>query len=341
MFLSKPGHLRQICVLVVSNLCAELSADGNGCPDSRKSASFCKVLQGQEFTRTRAFNNAKAAAPPISEVQIGQYSEEDACSAAANSSKISVSVSGGMFRVPLGDSEFPSDCTGFNESTRFQKVLQGQEIFSNVPLLGVPSDSHPRDGTYCMFDCAPPTYHGLSKLSNASCLSVAPAQHSLSPVPVSSPSSVLMFQETKSKNSLTKSLSSLKCHDNGGDGLYFAKPNCPETFHRDSNFLFWPQSTSFPSSDQQHQVVKADAPLSNCKLGLENEQNGCKLFGFSLTDMAPLANLVDKALPASPFSTTKKADAVVSSSMPRIPVKPLACNCTGLSPRYAECVAPF
>ncbi|XP_042453577.1 auxin response factor 15-like isoform X2 [Zingiber officinale] len=314
-------------------------ANGNGCPDSRKSSSFRKVLQGQEVTKIRAFNNASAAAP-ISEVQISRYSEDDACSAAANSSKISASVSGGMFRVPLGNSEFPSDCTGLNESTRFQKVLQGQEIFSKVPLLGVPSDSHPRDRAYCMFDYSP-TYHGLSKLSNTSCRSITPAQQSLSPVPVSSPSSVLMFQEKKSRNSLTKSISSMKCHDNGGDGFYFAKPNCTETFHRDSNILFWPQSMSFPSSNPQRQVVKADVPLPHCKLGLENEQNGCKLFGFSLTDTAPLANLVDKALPASLFSTHKKVDAVVSSSMPRIPVKPLACNCTGLSALYAECVAPF
>ncbi|KAG6481081.1 hypothetical protein ZIOFF_057673 [Zingiber officinale] len=263
---------------------------GNGCLDSRKYASFHKVLQGQEFTNNRTLNHT-GAITPSSEVGVGQYAAEDACTAAANSSKISASAPRGIFRMPLGNSEYPFVCTGFNEPIGFQKVLQGQEIFSQAPrLLGVPSDSHLRDGAYCKFDGAL-TYHSQSKLPDASARYVTIGQHSLPTVQASSPSSVLMFQERKSKNSLVKSAPSMKCQDSGGDGIYFAKPNGSDSFHRDANFLFWPQSMSFPFDNQQHQVVKVDAPLSNCKLGLGTEQiansNGCKLFGFSLTDTIP------------------------------------------------------
>lgn len=265
-------------------------AEGNGCLNSRKSASFHKVLQGQEFTKSRTLNHI-GTTTPSSEVGVGQYAEKDACTAAANSSKISASAPGGIFRMPLGNSEFPFDCTGFNEPIGFQKVLQGQEIFSQAPcLLGVPSDSHLREGAYCMFDGAL-IYHSLSKLPDASARYITIGQQSSLAVQASSPSSVLMFQERASKNSLAKSAPSMKCQDSGGDGFYFDKPNGSDTFHRDTNFLFWPQSVSFPFANQQHQVVKVDAPLSNCKLGLENEQiassNGCKLFGFSLTDTIP------------------------------------------------------
>ncbi|RWV93970.1 hypothetical protein GW17_00043535 [Ensete ventricosum] len=115
--------------------------DGNGCPDSREFASFHEVLQGQEVTRLTPPISVGVAASHFSE-----NSEIKGKSADANNIIISEFIPGSRVRTPQGKSDFSFNCTGFSESVGFQKVLQGQEVFSKFPpFLGAGSDAH---GTY-------------------------------------------------------------------------------------------------------------------------------------------------------------------------------------------------
>ncbi|WOL17041.1 auxin response factor 15-like isoform X1 [Canna indica] len=316
--------------------------NGNGCLDLRESASFQKVLQGQEFTRFRTPNSTGMTAPHVSEIGIRQYSEDEGCSAAAGSRVLNESVPGDRVPIPHGKSDFSFDCTGFSESARFQ-VLQGQEVFSKFPpLIGVPSDAHAWNGACGMFDCVHIS-RDKSRLPVASLGYVTLVQQSMPSVQVSLPSSALMFQEANPKNSLAQSAPSMKDQASGENSCFFAKSNGSDSLHRDSNFSFWPPAMGFHLTNQQQKIVHA--PVSDSKLGLENEQNisrnSCRLFGFSLTENIPLAKLATKSLPASATSTLNKVDTAFPNSMPQIPDKPVGCSCTGLSTRYALCAAPF
>ncbi|WOK91511.1 auxin response factor 15-like isoform X1 [Canna indica] len=321
--------------------------NGNGCLDLRESASFHEVLQGQEFVRFRSPNSIGVAATHLSEIGNRQYSEGKPCSD-ANSCMIGESLPGGRVRIPYGNSDFSFNYTGFSESVRFQGVLQGQEVFSkNPPLLGARSDAHARNGVYGTFDGVR-TSHAGSRLPAASMGYVTLGQPSLPSIQASSPSSVLMFQDASSKASLVQSVRSMNSQDGVDGGCYFAKLNGSEAFRRkEAPLQFWPPTVGYHFTNQQHKMAKSHSPVTESKLHRDKEQNvsqnGCRLFGFSLTDRIPEANLVDKTLPISPTSTEAKIDTAFSttSSLPQMPAKPVGCSCTGVSALYALCAAPF
>ncbi|KAJ8460743.1 hypothetical protein OPV22_033669 [Ensete ventricosum] len=86
--------------------------NGNQCLDLRESASFHKVLQGQEFSRFRIPSSIGVLASHVSEVEKCHHSE------------------------------------GFSKSLGLHKVFQGQEVFSNhPPILGAYSDAHARNAS--------------------------------------------------------------------------------------------------------------------------------------------------------------------------------------------------
>ncbi|RWV88699.1 hypothetical protein BHE74_00020188 [Ensete ventricosum] len=323
-----------------------LFADGNGCLDLRESASFHKVLQGQEFTRLRTPRSIGVTASHVSEIGNRQYSDGKGCYAGANGCILGESVTGDGVRTSYG-SDFTFNRTGFSEPVLFQKVLQGQEVFSKCPpFIGARSDAHARNGVYGLFDRFQ-TSHTESRLPPASLGYVTIVQPSMPPIQASSPSSVLMFQEAGSRMQLVQSASSLNGQDRGDDGgCYFSKLNGSEALHvKEAKFPFWPPTMGCHFANHQPEMGKVHASISDGKLGIGNDQNvnrnGCRLFGFSLTEKIPVANLADKSLPVSPASTQGKVDTTFSASTPQMPAKPVGCSRTGVNAVYALCAAPF
>ncbi|XP_064997138.1 auxin response factor 15-like isoform X1 [Musa acuminata AAA Group] len=320
--------------------------NGNGCLDLRESASFHKVLQGQEFTRLRTPSNIGVTASHVSEIGNRQYSDGKGRCTGANSCIVGESVTRDRVRTSYG-ADFTFNCTGFSEPVLFQKVLQGQEVFSKCPpFIGARSDAHARNSVYGLFDRFH-TSHAESRLPPSSLGYVTIVQPSLPPIQASSPSSVLMFQEAGSRMSLVQSASTTNGQDRGDGGCYFSKLNGSEALHvKEAKFPFWPPTMGCCHfANQQPEMDKVHASVSDGKLGIGNEQNvtrnGCRLFGFSLTEKIPVANLADKSLPVSPASTQVKVDTAFSASMPQMPAKPVGCSCTGVNTVYALCAAPF
>ncbi|XP_074557423.1 auxin response factor 2-like [Curcuma longa] len=316
--------------------------NGNGCLDLRESASFHKVLQGQELMRLKTPNNFGFDA----HIQNLQYSEGKGYPCNANRCMTSESVSeGSRIRIPDGGSDFSLSCTGFREPIGFLGVLQGQEVFSKVPpFLGARSDAHTGNGKYGLFDSVQTSHAGKS-LPALSVGYGALVQPSLPLIQASSPSSVLMFQEANSKTSLLPSNPSQERHDGNP---FFLKTNGVEAMHKkEGTFGFWPSTVGYHLANEQHKLVKIHDPIIidgkvQREKGQDVSQNGCRLFGFPLTERIPEANLHEKPLPFSPSSTPGKLDiGFTTSPMPQMPAKPVGCSCIGASSLYALCAAPF
>ncbi|CAD5173629.1 unnamed protein product [Musa acuminata subsp. malaccensis] len=304
--------------------------NGNGCPDLRESASIHKVLQGQEFMRLGAPNCIGVTASHVFGIGNPQYSEKG-CSPDANGSIIGESVPGGRVRISHGKSDSSFNRTGFSESIRFQKVLQGQEVFSrNPPFLGAPCDAHVRNGVYGQFDDVL-TSRAESRLPIAPHGYVTLLQQSLPSIQAFSPSSVLMFQDASCVSLSAHSMPGMNYQDRGDEGCRFAMLNGSEPLHREeSNFPSWPPTLACHFANQQCKMVKVHDPVLDGKLDFENERSvsrkGCRLFGFPLTERIPVANLVDKPPPVTP-----------ATSMPQMPAKPVGCS----SALYALRAAPI
>ncbi|XP_059670289.1 auxin response factor 3 isoform X2 [Cornus florida] len=98
--------------------------DGTGVSDFGESLRFHKVLQGQEIL---GFNNPYDGI----DAQNRNPSEIRMCYPGPNGSRISSGGNG--VRNLLGNSDISFESVGFGESFRFNKVLQGQETFINLP----------------------------------------------------------------------------------------------------------------------------------------------------------------------------------------------------------------
>ncbi|CAL9128444.1 unnamed protein product [Musa textilis] len=319
--------------------------NGNHCLDLRESASFHQVLQGQEFSRFRIPSSIGVLASHVSEVEKCQHSEGKEYSTDAKSRLIHKSVPGGIVRMPYEKSDFSFNSTGFSKFLGLHKVFQGQEVFSNhPPILGAHSDAHARNGVYGFFDGLH-TFHAVSRLSTASLGYGTIVQPSSPSIQASSPSSVLMFQEASSKTSMVQPVPCRNGQDGGDGGSCFTNLTGIEALHRkEATLPIWPPIMGFHFANQQHKMIEVHAPILDNKLDTENGQNvsrnGCRLFGFSLTEKIPVANSVDEPLPISSTSTRVKLDAALTS-VAQTPAKPVDCSCNGISAAYTMCAAPF
>ncbi|XP_074567473.1 auxin response factor 15-like [Curcuma longa] len=314
--------------------------NGNGCLDLRESASFHKVLQGQELMKLKTPNNFGLDA----HIRNIKHSEGMGHSCDANRCIASESVSEGRIRIPHGGSDFSFNCTGFREPAGFLGVLQGQEVLSKIPpFLGARSDAHARSGAYGLLDSVQ-TSHAGKILPSSSMGYGTIVQPSLPLIQASSPPSVLMFQEARSKSPLHRSIPS---QDRHGCNLLFPKPNGAEALRKkEGTFGFWPPTLGYHFANPQYKLVEIHDPVIDGKLHKEKEQdvsyNGCRLFGFPLVERIPEGNLLEKPLPVSPISTAGNLDVGFSaSSMPQMPAKPVGCSCIEASSLYALCAAPF
>ncbi|XP_028086767.1 auxin response factor 3-like isoform X3 [Camellia sinensis] len=158
--------------------------DGTGMSDFGESFRFQKVLQGQEIL---GFN---------SPCDVHNYCSSEMRRCNPGSVCSTISAIGNGVRNPFGDSSVSYDNIGFGESFQFDKVLQGQETYLNSGYRRGPAANKVQENQdQGITDGVPSSSSGsgwsvLMQGHNACLRSSTPSLQS------SSPSSVLMFQQT-------------------------------------------------------------------------------------------------------------------------------------------------
>ncbi|KAI8000737.1 Auxin response factor 3 [Camellia lanceoleosa] len=158
--------------------------DGTGMSDFGESFRFQKVLQGQEIL---GFN---------SPCDVHNYCSSEMRRCNPGSVCSTISAIGNGVRNPFGDSSVSYDNIGFGESFQFDKVLQGQETYLNSGYRRGPAANKVQENQgQGITDGVPSSSSGsgwsaLMRGHNACWRSSTPSLQS------SSPSSVLMFQQT-------------------------------------------------------------------------------------------------------------------------------------------------
>ncbi|KAK7302850.1 hypothetical protein RJT34_13747 [Clitoria ternatea] len=273
------------------------SPNGIGTSDFGEPSRFRKVLQGQEILGvTTPFDSINAQSPRL--YDMGRCYPGSNCSG--------ITATGNSMRMPPHvASDFSCNGTGFTESVRFQKVLQGQEILPSQPYGRALSIDEVRgNGRFGLFD----GYHHLHSSRSAWHAHMhdnAPHLHPsvTSTGQVSSPSSVLMFQQAvnpasncdynKKRNQEMEG----RIHYQGSyssevKGGTFASPSSD-----DPVFSRLPQegTKSFGMLNVHNQLGNSCShePVSALRSGQElvsSCKSSCRLFGFSLTENTHVAN---------------------------------------------------
>ncbi|XP_010260358.1 PREDICTED: auxin response factor 3-like [Nelumbo nucifera] len=266
--------------------------NGTGFSDFGESLRFQKVLQGQEIFGFTTPSDGL-------DVQNHHPSESRRCFPGSNSSGMAAIGSG--IRVPHGNSDIPFIGIGFGESIGFHKVLQGQEIFPKPPYgrasLGHGSGGFGSDGVHISSSGS-----GWTSLIQGFSNHVQP---STSSVQVSSPSSVLMFQQASIQNSHTaygfnnqKGEEGNYCRLFDGSqtsGWKVTSPSCHHTMEglggkssidkfQENNQL---NTTKYVSAATSQTALKGNQEL------LPASRSGCRLFGFLLNEESQAANEED------------------------------------------------
>ncbi|KAL5230783.1 hypothetical protein ABZP36_029559 [Zizania latifolia] len=273
-----------------------LVSNGGGCPDFAESAQFHKVLQGQELLGFKSHGGtAVATSQPCEARHLQhrhlQHNDEQSCSNDVSNSILGVPRLGDG--APLGNPGFSYHCSGFGESQRLQKVLQGQEVFR--PYRGTLVDACMRNNGFHQQDS--PCVSGVVNKWHAQLHGHA-AFHG-SPTPAlpsqsSSPPSVPMFQQANSKmprfefghGQLDKQENDRRVRFDPSEGIE----------RREQRLPLQPHCVSGDVIDGHVTVDKFHSPSPPGKDGSNNKAvgtNSCKIFGISLTEKVPARELDD------------------------------------------------
>ncbi|GAB4827012.1 Arf GTPase arf3 [Ancistrocladus abbreviatus] len=288
---------------------------GLGVPDFRESLGFRKVLQGQEIS-------GFTAAYDCSNNLNHHSSEPKRCFPVSNST--------GIVAIPPGDP--------FGESFRFRKVLQGQETrpsHSQVDSFYT-GQGNSNGGIQILEGVRVPNCGNgwsafLMKASNSQAPSASPS------VQVSSPSSVLMFQQA----SIPLPNFQLRCRFNNQEqeminqGSYDSLERCggkvKPSLH--SQLQSRAMDPTLPK-DYGQLLLQQQPPGHQSTLGgsddlLPRSKTSCRLFGFSLTDGVHSVN--KEASLSSPPSLLGTR----TSIWPIVDKETVGSNCTRASDLYA------
>ncbi|XWS18450.1 hypothetical protein CRYUN_Cryun32bG0044700 [Craigia yunnanensis] len=266
--------------------------DGIGASGFGESLRFQKVLQGQEILDFNTLYDGVDSQNML-------WSEIRRCLPGSNGSGID--AIGNVGRDPLVNPDISYNGVGFGESFRFHKVLQGQEIFVSPPYRRGPTADETRENDSPGVSDAgrlPGTRSGWSSL-----MQVYNAHNHIRPsaaaAQVSSPSSVLMFQQASNPipnfnpihnfNSLEKEQgvnkrSSFRAPETHGGKLLPSSTGEYNSRRRDLGSLdsFGRSIGSVQLGDSQPLAAQpafrtSQELASLCK-------SSCRLFGFSLTE---------------------------------------------------------
>lgn len=295
---------------------------GSGYQGLGESARFHKVLQGQEiFGFKTPYNGSDATLPQLFAMRNHHLPEMRRC--IANPSSCLLAGSGGNTRVPTGNSDIYFQGTGFGESVRFHKVLQGQEIVPVLPSFrGFNVESLKESDGSKVFEsfnagrCSAPPLQGY-------CTYIQPCT---SAAQVSSPSSVLMFQQATSQLPGTHSLYDANERDKVDDCNLSGPLSSAEATHvqQGSFSKVFNLGNGFVK-DHCENVASFTVPVQkNNQSVLNSSGSGCRLFGFSLTDKIPVANSLNEA----PILLETSIKSPFSNQRPQILTKNTGHGCT-------------
>ncbi|KAK8968551.1 Auxin response factor 15 [Platanthera guangdongensis] len=291
-----------------------LFAGGGGYQSLGESARFHKVLQGQEiFGYKTPYNGGDATLPQLSAMRNHHLPEMRRCIANPNSCLLA--GSGGNARVPPGNTDIYYESTGFGESVRFHKVLQGQEIVPVLPSyrgFGV-KGLQELDGSkifepYNAGRCPAPPLQGY-------CTYIQPCT---SAAQVSSPSSVLMFQQATSQLPSTHSLYDSSEREKADDCSLFTQfpPSEAARLHHSSSTMAFNENVTNFTVPVQKNIIHGGGG------------SGCRLFGFSLTEEIPVANVVGSSLSEAPSLIETSIKSPFSNQRPQMSTKNGGHGCT-------------
>ncbi|KAM0834017.1 hypothetical protein ACQ4PT_063899 [Festuca glaucescens] len=244
--------------------------DGNGCLDSVENRNFHRVLQGQELLMgSRTQGVGRSQSPDVT-----KFRTPDPRRFSANARNC---MSHGLANGLSQNTEFPYQSSGFGESVRFLEVLQGQEMSQAVPFYqGTPFDARGSFG-YVQRSAAP---SGLSSGTQGYAL----GQFTPSAAKVSSPSSVLMFNQAAVPQFELEGRTNYR----GVHGSQCA--TAPLELVREMET--WPPTQRQTPSEigcRRFDTGNASAPLNivesrSATATGDIGRSSCRLFGFSLTD---------------------------------------------------------
>ncbi|KAL6845312.1 hypothetical protein ACP4OV_024807 [Aristida adscensionis] len=260
---------------------------GSVSSDFAGSAGFHKVLQGQELLGFKTHDGTANSASQATEAINFQYRDE--CRSSVNLSYNILGVPRFGVRSPTGNPGFSYYCSGFGESQRFHKVLQGQEVFR--PYEGALVDAHIRtagmlfertDGVY-QPDGTHASGGAYKWLAPQECGFRQPTKVGL--LQASSPSSVLMFPQNTTKIAPFEYES--KCLGMDEDGRHVRSGPTQDMERIGQTLSLWPHLVSGKVINECNGAGKMHSPVSDAEHESNSEsaiETGCKIFGISLAE---------------------------------------------------------
>ncbi|CAO2165878.1 unnamed protein product [Urochloa humidicola] len=248
--------------------------------DFAGSSRFHKVLQGQELLGFKTHDGAAISASQTTEARNLQYSDER--TSFINMSNNILGVPRFGVRSPTGIPRFPHHCSGFGESQRFQKVLQGQEVFR--PFHGgALADVHTRTAGMYQPEGTHASAAAYKWPTPQGCDFRQPTKPVL--LQASSPSSVLMFPQISSK--IPHLEYEYSCLDKDEDGKHDSVVPTQDMGRSNQALSLWPHLVSGEAIDECTGTEKMYSPVSGAEHESNNEstvENGCRIFGISLAE---------------------------------------------------------
>lgn len=314
--------------------------NGMGVSDFGESSRFQKVLQGQEIF---GFNT------PYDGVDTqDHHPSEIRCFPGSSCSGIAAIGNG--VRNPLGNSDISYKGIGFGESFRFHKVLQGQETFPSPPCgRALSANQAHENGSFGIFDGVqvPTSRNGWPALVQGY---NAHTHLSTPSVQVSSPSSVLMFQQASTAAPNIYSMHSANNQEKEQELSNRSSFDIPEVYGEkltpsrcelsvrgggQGGMNFFGLLNEHNQLAVPHPLVTQSAFRGSQDL-VPTCKSSCRLFGFSLTEERSIGNKVDNPTPvtSSLIPGTSFLPQQLHSEPP-VMTKAIGSNCTKVSDFYA------
>ncbi|EXC30555.1 Auxin response factor 3 [Morus notabilis] len=315
---------------------------GIGASDFGEPLRFQKVLQGQEIS---GFDTPFDGIG----IQVQHPSEKRRCFPGSNCSGIA-GIGNSVRNLHVNSDNITSNGIGFGESFRFHKVLQGQEIHPSSPRGRAPTSNEDNEyGGLGIFHRVqvPSSRNGWSAVMQSN---TAPVRTSAQSVQVSSPSSVLMFQQA---SAVSKFNSMPSNHNKEERRTTNRSSYVPQSY--DGKFMPFPFTDSgfgvedhggmkyvYSSADRnQHGIsypVTAHPAFRSSQDVASSCKSSCRLFGFSLTEEKNLPNNKKSSTPAA--SSLSPGVSLFPNgghlhTKPPLMTKPVGSNCTKVSDFYA------
>lgn len=303
---------------------------------------FQKVLQGQEIS---GFDT------PFDGIGIqGQHPSEKRRGFPGSNCSGIAGMGNSVRNLHVNSDNITSNGIGFGESFRFHKVLQGQEIHPSSPRGRAPTSNEDNEyGGLGIFHRVqvPSSRNGWSTVMQSN---TAPVRTSAQSVQVSSPSSVLMFQQA---SAVSKFNSMPSNHNKEERRTTNRSSYVPQSY--DGKFMPFPFTASgfgvedhggmksvYSSTDRnQHGIsypVTAHPAFRSSQDVASSCKSSCRLFGFSLTEEKNLPNNKKSSTPAA--SSLSPGVSLFPNgghmhTKPPLMTKPVGSNCTKVSDFYA------